>query len=205
MIASAKGIERTKILTKNEIRTIISDLSARKSAPNTHQNLIIFRLATCCGLRVSEIVGITLDDVQSGCEFPHINIRSEVGKGGKARIVPLWWDAETLRDIHEWKLKQEQRGVSQFVCSLSKGTYGKPLSRRNAQYRWSRALKCIGPARQKRLSIHKGRHTFCSISLAGGRQLPEVRDAAGHCNISITSRYLHAVDDDGAVGNLFDF
>tara|TARA_R110002096_G_scaffold90594_1_gene205352 strand:+ start:821 stop:934 length:114 start_codon:yes stop_codon:yes gene_type:complete len=34
--------------------------------------------------------------------------------------------------------------------------------------------------------------------------LAEVRDAAGHANVSITSAYLHvAVDDDGAVGDLF--
>jgi hypothetical protein len=34
--------------------------------------------------------------------------------------------------------------------------------------------------------------------------MAEVRDAAGHCKVSITSRYLHvAVDDEAAVGNLF--
>jgi serine/threonine protein phosphatase 1 len=43
-------------------------------------------------------------------------------------------------------------------------------------------------------------------ALAGGRTLPEVRDAAGHANISTTSIYLHAVhDDDEQVGSLFDF
>jgi len=40
--------------------------------------------------------------------------------------------------------------------------------------------------------------------LAGGRTLAEVRDAAGHCNVSITSAYLHvAVEDEADVGNLF--
>ena len=35
-------------------------------------------------------------------------------------------------------------------------------------------------------------------------RLAEVRDAAGHANVSVTSCYLHvAVDQDGAVGNLF--
>ena len=54
--------------------------------------------------------------------------------------------------------------------------------------------------------IHHGRHTFVSHALAGGRTLAEVRDAAGHCNVSITSIYLHlAVDDEGQVGNLFAY
>jgi hypothetical protein len=42
--------------------------------------------------------------------------------------------------------------------------------------------------------------------LVGGRFLAEVRDAAGHCNVSITSGYLHvAVDDDAMLGKLFRF
>jgi len=41
--------------------------------------------------------------------------------------------------------------------------------------------------------------------LAGGRTLAEVRDAAGHANVSITSGYRHvAVEDDG-IGELFGF
>jgi hypothetical protein len=44
------------------------------------------------------------------------------------------------------------------------------------------------------------------MSLSGGRSLAEVRDAAGHCNVSITSGYLHVVvDDEATVANLFRF
>jgi hypothetical protein len=43
-----------------------------------------------------------------------------------------------------------------------------------------------------------------SHALAGGRSLAEVRDAAGHRNVIVTSAYLHmAVDDDGTPGELF--
>jgi integrase len=43
-------------------------------------------------------------------------------------------------------------------------------------------------------------------ALAGGRSLAEVRDAAGHRNISTTSLYTHVTtDDDSAVGALFEF
>jgi site-specific recombinase XerD len=52
--------------------------------------------------------------------------------------------------------------------------------------------------------IHHGRHTFISHAMAGGRTLAEVRDAAGHANVSITSGYLHvAVDNETAIGTLF--
>jgi integrase len=56
------------------------------------------------------------------------------------------------------------------------------------------------------VTIHHGRHTFISHALAGGRTLAEVRDAAGHANVAITSVYLHvAVDDEDVVGDLFQF
>ena len=66
------------------------------------------------------------------------------------------------------------------------------------------ACKILGLARLETLTIHHGRHTFISHALAGGRKLAEVRDAAGHANVSITSTYLHVViDEEEEVGNLF--
>jgi integrase len=72
--------------------------------------------------------------------------------------------------------------------------------------RFRTACKSLGAVRLESLTIHHGRHTFISHALAGGRTLAEVRDAAGHCNVSITSGYLHvAVDDDAMLGKLFRF
>ena len=55
------------------------------------------------------------------------------------------------------------------------------------------------------LTIHYGRHSFCSHALAGGRNLAEVRDAAGHANIATTSVYTDVIHDDDGLGDLFDF
>lgn len=60
-----------------------------------------------------------------------------------------------------------------------------------------------GLARLRTLTIHHGRHTFISHVLAGDRTLAEVRDAASHANVSITSAYLHIAVDDEGIGNLF--
>ena len=66
------------------------------------------------------------------------------------------------------------------------------------------ACRVLGMERQTTLTIHHGRHTFISHALAGGRTLAEVRDAAGHSNVAVTSAYLHvAVEDRAAVGDLF--
>jgi site-specific recombinase XerD len=51
-------------------------------------------------------------------------------------------------------------------------------------------------------TVPPGRHTFISHTLAGGRTLAEVRDAAGPANVSITSAYLPVAVDDEALGRL---
>ncbi|WP_417748363.1 tyrosine-type recombinase/integrase [Rosistilla oblonga] len=218
----AQTIDKTKILTRSEISTVIADLERKgKRSVSTRMNRIVFRLATCCGLRVSEVVGITLSNVKTEGQRPHVYIPKQVGKGKrKARQVPLNWDAATLADLRAWKQHRHEQGAlgsERFIASQSSDTAGKPLERRNAQNRWDAAIKslctCERPAgkhnddcRVSDLSIHCGRHSFCSHALAGGRTLVEVRDAAGHANISTTSLYLHIVrDDDETVGDLFGF
>lgn len=140
---------------------------------------------------------------------PYVEVPGHIAKRKKPRRVPLWWDAGTLGDLRGWKAERAGQGAGPndpFVCSQAKGTRGKRLSARNAQARYKRCLKPLGPERVAILSIHCGRHSFCSHALAGGRTLAEVRDAAGHANISTTSIYLHTVTDDSEeVGTLFEF
>ena len=81
---------------------------------------------------------------------------------------------------------------------------GLPLQRHALRRRFLTACKALGRERLRLLTIHHGRHTFISHALAGGRTLAEVRDAAVHSSVLVTSAYLHvAVEDDGAVGSPF--
>lgn len=210
-------VDPLKILTRTEIRDVIDDLKRKRRSVNTRQNLVIFRLATCCGLRVSEIVGLKMANAKLGSRRPHVEIPAAIAKRRKARKVPVWWDAATLADLDQWKQERTTQGARSgdpFVCSQAGGTnsrtgepsFGKPLSDRNAQARFKTAIRCLGPERVAMLSIHCGRHSFVSHALAGGRTLAEIRDAAGHANVSTTSIYLHTVrDDDETVGELFNF
>jgi integrase len=105
-----------------------------------------------------------------------------------------------------WSVNANQgAGADQrFLASLIPGSPAKPFSRHTLRKRFRTACKVLGAARLVTLTIHHGRHTFISHALAGGRTLAEVRDAAGHGNIDLTSGYLHvAVYDETGVGNLF--
>ena len=97
---TAWRLDSTKILSVAEMASVIADLKQRATrSANARQNLCLFRLAACCGLRVSEIITLTMDDVRPMIARPHIRIRRSVSKNGRARIVPLWWDGMTLAVI----------------------------------------------------------------------------------------------------------
>ena len=228
-------VDATKILSGAEIGQVLADLKRRaKRSVNSRMNLIIFRLATCCGLRVSEMIGLRVGDVRVGVPKPYLNLRREITKRHKPRRVPLWWDQGTLDDLTAWREHRLATGATSgdfLLCSQSakKGTGSaqdppppagnalprgacplsrrtpRPLDRQNARHRFKVACRVLGPQRVRELTIHHGRHTFCSHA-AKLRTLAEVRDAAGHSNIATTNIYLHIVtDDDGEVGGMLAF
>lgn len=201
-------MDNFKILSLTEIETVLVDLHRKRRSINTRQNRIVFRLATCCGLRVSEVVGITLANVRLACENPHIYVPKQIAKRNKARKIPLWWDAATLADLAAWKEERIAQGAtsdSPFVCNQARNEkFGNPLSIRNAQNRFKAAIKVLGSERVESLSIHCGRHSFCSHAIATGKDIVLVRDAAGHASIATTNIYAHACKDDPKqVGNMF--
>jgi integrase len=204
---SSRLADRTKILTRGELAAVLADL--RRKAPrskNTRMNLIIFRLAACCGLRASEIAMLQVGDVRTELPRPHIRIRVGASKGGRSRTVPLWWDAGTLSDLAAWRAQRvatDGEPYEPFVASFRVERTSKPFSRHTLRKRFRTACKVLGTSRLAHLTIHHGRHTFISHALGGGRTLAEVRDAVGHANVTVTSGYLHSIAEDSDVRNLF--
>jgi len=193
---TAWTVDRSRILTATEIKLVLSELKrkARRSS-NTAQNLIIFRLACCCGLRVSELTSLRLCDVRLGTR-PTLKVK---GKGGKVRVVPLHWDAGTLEDLRDWKDHRDSQGAKGRDLLITT-RLGGHIDRLNARKRFQACCRCLG---DRPVTVHDGRHTFVSHALHAGRSIAEVRDAAGHSNIATTSIYTHLLEDDGEVGNLF--
>ncbi len=92
-------IDHSQILSRQEITQVLDDLKRRGlRSVNSRQNLIVFRLATCCGCRASEIAGLRLQDIKVRLDQPYIYIGKAIAKRNKARKVPLWWDRSTDSD-----------------------------------------------------------------------------------------------------------
>jgi integrase len=136
------NVNQTMILTRTELHAVLAHLSGRRHALNARLSLVIVRLACCCGLRVSEIGNLRLDDVRVGVDRPHLRVRRDVGKGRRARTIPLWWDAGTLADLAAWKAERRRQGAGDddlFVCSMLANRRGQPLSRHALRLRFQRA------------------------------------------------------------------
>jgi integrase/recombinase XerD len=201
-------VTREKVLIKDEITRILADLKRKgRRSVNTRQNLILFRLACCCGLRASELTRLTLDNVRANSTSPNIRVPKTIAKGGKARTVPLTFDQGTLDDLRAWKAFRQTQGATGadlFICSQGKSSFGKQIDRRNARLRFKACCACLGPERRADVTIHHGRHSFISHALHQGVSIVQVKEAAGHWSLNTTSIYAHVVsDDDGKVGNLF--
>jgi integrase len=122
-------LDESKILTRRELAAV---LQAPARTANQRRNRIIVRLACCCGLRVSEIAALRMDDVIVGVPRPHLRLRRETTKGKRPRNVPLWWDAGTLAELREWKAQRAADGAGDhdpFVCSVQSNRYGESLQR----------------------------------------------------------------------------
>lgn len=202
-------LSAVNILSLSEISQIVTDLKSRaanhsQSAP---LNLAIFRLSACCGLRVAELTGLRIGDVKVGRARPHIHVPASIGKGSRERIVPLWWDAGTLADLELYRANRMEDGAAAddpLLCSTRSHRRGLGIGRRTAQERWDRIVRIeLGEERAAGLSIHKGRHSFCSNALNAGKSLVEVRDAAGHSSVATTNVYLHLASSEETVGNIF--
>lgn len=62
-----------KILTRQELAHVLADLKQKaERSRNDRLNLILFHLATCCGLRVSEVAKLRLDEVDLASRRPNI-------------------------------------------------------------------------------------------------------------------------------------
>jgi len=217
-------VDPTQILTPDELRLVLLDGERRaQRSPLVAQNLIIFRLAACCGLRCAEIAGLQLRDLRTESDVPVILVGKASGKGRKARKVPLAWDEGTWLALRAWKARrlaagaapsdpvvcvqvaQRQRATGCVAPADGASHPGRALLPLQVYRKFKVALKPLPRERREQLHTHSGRHTFASRSVRS-HPLAAVRDALGHASAATTSVYLHMdAADFGKKGNLYDF
>jgi integrase/recombinase XerD len=138
------------------------------------------------GLRVSELVGLPLGglDLRRG-------VLRVVGKGGRARLVPV---GELARAALVVWLERGRPGLARRSPRGSEAVFvttrGEAMTRQNFFVRVKQLARSAGiPA--ERVSPHVLRHAFATDLLEGGADLRAVQSMLGHADLSTTQIYTH--------------
>ncbi len=183
------GIKRPK-LRKTVVRSLsVSDvdklLDITLKSPFDYRNKAMLELIYGTGLRVSELVNLTLNNI----DFTNCIIRI-VGKGNKERIIPLG-----EYSMYYLNLYMERRNslLKKNICdALFLNNHGKKITRQG----FFKILK--GLLKEKGLdpdvSPHTLRHSFATHLLNSGADLRSIQEMLGHSDISTTRIYTHVGD-----------
>jgi integrase/recombinase XerC len=149
-------------------------------APRARDRAVL-ELLYASGLRVSELAGLDLEDVDRGAGTVRV-----MGKGRKERIVPFGEAAARALD-----LLLAERGSA--PGPLFTNARGRRLSVRSLHAIVRRRARDTGIPR--RVSPHTLRHTFATHMLDAGADLRVIQDLLGHSRLSTTQRYTHVSAD----------
>jgi integrase/recombinase XerD len=168
-------------LSRTEVDGLIAAIDPRSPAGARDRAMVELLYAT--GLRVSELVGLRLNDID--LEGRVLLAR---GKGSKERMVPIGAPAaeavKAYLSTSRERLLKGRRSRELFVTPR-----GARLTRQGFAKLLGRHARAAGIGR--RISPHKLRHSFATHLLEGGADLRAVQAMLGHADISTTQVYTH--------------
>jgi len=190
-VASSKVPRRLpKALTIKEITSLI-DSTKREGDPISIRDHAIIELLYGTGARVSEIVGIDINDFsQSDIEGNLITTLKLRGKGSKERIVPLGSFAKSALDEYLVRIRPHLLTKSKSArveSALFLNQRGSRLSRQSAWQMISDAADATGLS--GKVSPHVFRHSYATHLLDGGADIRVVQELLGHASVTTTQIY----------------
>ena len=168
-----------RILDVEDVKGLI------KYGVRSDRDRLMLSLMYGCGLRVSEVIGLTWDDLKPHGEGGKATV---FGKGSKTRVVlipdKLWQQVKEFEKYHR---------VNQYVF-ISRNH--NQMERTVVHRMIKRACKRAGI--DERVSAHWLRHSHASHSLEAGCNLRLLQQSLGHASVTTTERYLHISPDAGS-------
>lgn len=147
------------------------------------RNRVMFELMYACGLRVSELSQLNLEDIDY-----HSRTLRFIGKGNKERLTPFY---EDIGDLLKHYVKEKRplllNGLNHHKVFCAKN--GKGISVRTIQFILDTSAKKAGIMRS--IHPHMLRHSFATHLLDNGADLRLVQELLGHENLSTTQIYTH--------------
>ncbi len=188
-----QGRPLPKILSEGDVDRLFQ-AAQQDSEPKGQRLLCMLEILYAGGLRVSELVSLTVRAVQrrDGC----LLIK---GKGGKERIVPLTPPA--IDAIKTWLKAREATLPTAIEARDRASNYLFPSTSKSGHMtreRFAQMLKELAiqaGLQPSKISPHVLRHAFATHLLANGADLRSVQTLLGHADISTTQIYTHVLDE----------
>lgn len=171
-----------EVLQVEEIEDMLSCID--HSTPEGTRNRAILEVMYSSGLRVSELTGLKI----SQCHFEE-GYLLVVGKGNKARLVPVGSAAIRYTEIYLAEVRRELEVKKGYEDHLFLNRRGAALSRVMVFYIVRDLAEKAGI--RKTISPHTLRHSFATHLVEGGADLRAVQEMLGHESITTTEIYTH--------------
>ena len=188
-IAPQKSARRLpKALTISQIVSMI-DVAYREGQPITARDQAMLELLYSSGARVSELIGINVNDLSSiDTSDGKVTTLKLRGKGSKERIVPLGSFATKAVENYLVRVRPDLASKSSKVTSaLFLNSRGSRISRQSA---WQMVLDAADAAGvTEHVSPHVFRHSYATHLLDGGADIRVVQELLGHASVTTTQIY----------------
>ncbi len=176
-----------KYLNLEESRKLLN-VTENEDNRNYQRDYAIITLFLNCGLRLSELVGINIQDI----DFSEAKM-NVIGKGNKERTIYL--NKACLKAIGEYLQVRPKEGVKIDRLQSNKALFlserRERISKRTVQYIVDKELKVAGLDTSK-YSVHKLRHTAATLMYQYGNvDIRALQVLLGHKSISTTEIYTH--------------
>lgn len=174
-----------KALTIDQVERLLAAPPADE--PIGIRDRALLELLYATGARVSEAVGLDVDDLAHG------DVLRLRGKGSKERIVPIGSFARTAVDAYLTRVRPGLASKGRASARLFLGARGAPLSRQSA---WL-VIRAAAEHAQitSEVSPHTLRHSFATHLLQGGADVRVVQELLGHASVATTQIYTHVSVD----------
>jgi len=181
-----RDIRMPSHLSESEMDALIG--AAGSDEPLGRRDRAILELFYASGLRLSELAGLDLDDVNLSARMVRV-----LGKGRKERLVPF--NASTAKAIRVYLGEREAlvRGLDRRDARRSNPLFVNYRGGRLTARSIDRLVRRYVAASSARLGIspHALRHSFATHLLQRGADLRTIQELLGHARLSTTQRYTH--------------
>ncbi|WP_395817906.1 site-specific tyrosine recombinase XerD [Curtobacterium flaccumfaciens] len=183
-----------KAIPVEDMERLLGAVSVDADDPVQLRDRALLELLYATGARISEAVGLSVDDVTTLSDADgELSVVKVTGKGNKQRIVPLGSFARAAIDAYLVRARPVFAARGPSTPALFLGARGARLSRQSA---WLVIQAAAAAADlEAHVSPHTFRHSFATHLLEGGADVRVVQELLGHASVATTQIYTMVTAD----------